>query len=80
MGSKKMGKQMEVGKEAAQDRRVHVPLRVVPSPAGLPSKRGPGLGSFSRALEWVAIPFSRGSSQPRDRTQVSCIAGGFFTN
>ena len=28
--------------------------------------------------EWVAFPFSRGSSQPRDRTQVSCIAGGFF--
>ena len=29
-------------------------------------------------LEWVAIPFSRGSSQPRDRTQVSCAAGRFF--
>ena len=25
------------------------------------------------------MPFSRGSSQPRDRTQVSCTAGGFFT-
>ena len=34
----------------------------------------------ARILEWVAIPFSRGSSQPRDRTQVSGIAGGFFTN
>ena len=33
----------------------------------------------ARILEWVAIPFSRGSSQPRDWTQVSCIAGGFFT-
>ena len=31
-------------------------------------------------LEWVAFPFSRGSSQPRDRTQVPCISGGFFTN
>ena len=31
-----------------------------------------------RILEWVAFPFSRGSSQPRDRTQVSCIAGRFF--
>ena len=31
-------------------------------------------------LEWVAFPFSRGSSQPRDRTQVSYIAGGFFTS
>ena len=28
-------------------------------------------------LEWVAIPFSRGSSQPRHRTWVSCVAGGF---
>ena len=31
-------------------------------------------------LEWVAFSFSRGSSQPRDRTQVSHIAGGFFTS
>ena len=30
-------------------------------------------------LEWVAMPSSRGSSQPRDRTQVSCNAGRFFT-
>ena len=29
-----------------------------------------------RILEWVALPFSRDSSQPRDRTQVSRIAGG----
>ena len=29
-------------------------------------------------LEWVAISFSRGSSQPWDRTQVSCIAGRCF--
>ena len=33
----------------------------------------------ARILEWVAIPFSRESSQPRDPTQVSCTAGGFFT-
>ena len=33
----------------------------------------------ARILEWVAIPFSQGSSQPRDRTQVSHIAGRFFT-
>ena len=31
-------------------------------------------------LEWVAFPFSRGSSQPRDGTQVSLITGGFFTS
>ena len=30
-------------------------------------------------LEWVAIPFSRGSSWPRDQTQVSCTTGRFFT-
>ena len=35
---------------------------------------------FSRPLEWVDFPFTRGSSQPRDRTQVSLIAGGFFTS
>jgi len=34
----------------------------------------------ARILEWVAIPFSRRSSQPRDQTQVSHIAGRFFTN
>ena len=35
--------------------------------------------SQERTLEWAAIFFSRGSSQPRDRTCVSCIVGGFFT-
>ena len=42
----------------------------------------------ARILEWVAFPFSRdlpfpfsrGSSQPRDQTRVSCIAGRFFTS
>ena len=33
----------------------------------------------TRLLEWVAIPFSRGSSQPSDQTQVSCTAGSFLT-
>ena len=33
----------------------------------------------ARILEWVAISFSRGSSHPRDRTWVSCIAGRCFT-
>ena len=32
-----------------------------------------------RILEWVACTFSRGTSWPRNRTRVSCIAGGFFT-
>ena len=34
----------------------------------------------ARILEWVAFPFSRWSSQPRDGTQVSRIAGGLFTS
>ena len=34
----------------------------------------------ARVLQWVAFSFSRGSSQPRDQTQVSCIAGEFFTS
>ena len=34
----------------------------------------------ARILEWVAFPFSRGSFQPRDQTQVSHIAGRFFTS
>ena len=36
--------------------------------------------SQARIVEWVAVSFSRGSSRPRDRTLVSCIAGGFFTD
>ena len=35
---------------------------------------------LAKILEWVAFPFSRGSSQPRDQTQVSHIAGRFFTS
>ena len=34
----------------------------------------------ARIMEWVAFPFSRGSSQPRDQMQVSRIASGFFTS
>ena len=34
--------------------------------------------SQERILEWITIPFSRGSSSPRDWTQVSHIAGRFF--
>ena len=34
----------------------------------------------ARILEWVAFPFSRGSFQARDQTQVSCIADRFFTS
>ena len=34
----------------------------------------------ARILKWGAFPFSKGSSQARDQTQVSCIVGGFFTS
>ena len=49
-----------------------------------PMDRSPPVSSVhgilqARILEWVAMPSSRGFSQPRDWTQVSCIAGGFFT-
>ena len=33
----------------------------------------------AQILEWAAIPFSRGASQPRDQIRVSCITGGYFT-
>ena len=36
-------------------------------------------GILQAILEWVAIPFSRVSTQPRDQIQVSCIADRFFT-
>ena len=34
----------------------------------------------ARILKWVASPFTGGTSHPKDWTQVSCIAGEFFTN
>ena len=49
-------------------------------PHGICSLPGSIHGIFqARILEWVAISFSRGSSQPRDRTRVSLIAGRRFT-
>ena len=49
-----------------------------PMDCSLPGSSVCGI-SQARILEQVAIPFSRGSSQPRDRIWVSCIAGRFFT-
>ena len=49
-----------------------------PVDCSLPGSSVRGI-SQARILEWVAILFSRGSSLPRDQTQVSCIAGRFFT-
>ena len=50
---------------------------VVPNPMDCQAPLSMGIFQ-ARILEWVAKPFSRGSSQPRDRTQISHIAGGFF--
>ena len=49
-----------------------------PMNCSLPGSSVHGISQV-RILQWVVIPFSRGSSQPRDQTQVSCTAGRFFT-
>ena len=48
-----------------------------PMDCSLPGSSVHGI-SQARILEWVVISFSRGTSRPRDQTQVSCIAGRFF--
>ena len=55
-----------------------VQLFVTPMDCSLPGSSVLGFPQ-ARILEWVAISFSRGSSKLRDCTQVSCIAGRFFT-
>ena len=54
------------------------PIPCDPMDCSLPGSSVPGILQ-GRILEWVAMPSSRGSSQPRVRTEVSHIAGGFFT-
>ena len=49
-----------------------------PMDCSLPGSSAHGILQ-ARILEWVAIPFSKKSSKPRDQTQVSCISGSFFT-
>ena len=56
----------------------HVQLFVTPWAVALQALLSMGFLQ-ARILEWVAMPSSRGSSQSRDWTQVSHIAGGFFT-
>ena len=55
----------------------HVQLFAAPWTVACYGSSGHGILQ-ARVLEWVAIPFSRGSSWPRDRTEVSYIAGRFF--
>ena len=54
------------------------PILCDPMDCSLPGSSVHGILQ-TRILEWVVIPFSRRSSQPRDQTHVSCIAGWFFT-
>ena len=54
------------------------PTLCYPMDSRLPGSNFHGIFK-ARILEWAAISFSRGSSQPRDRTWVSCIAGRLFT-
>ena len=56
----------------------HVQLFVTPLTAARQVALSMGILQ-ARILEWVAMPSSRGSSQPRDQTQVSLIAGIIFT-
>ena len=49
-----------------------------PIDSSLPGSSDHGIFQ-ARILEWVAISSNKGSSQPRDWTQVSCITNGFFT-
>ena len=56
----------------------HVQLFAIPWTCSLPNSSAHGIFQ-ARIQEWVAIPFSRGSSWPRDRTPVFCIASRVFT-
>ena len=73
----------------AAGRELTFPLELVISPQSCPILCDPmdcsppsssAMGILqARTLDWVAMPSSRGSFQPRDQLQVSCIAGRFFT-
>ena len=56
----------------------HVQIFVTPGTATCQAPLSMGILQ-ARILEWVAMPSSRGSSQPQDRTQVSYITGRYFT-
>ena len=57
----------------------HVQLFVIPWTVACQASLSTGI-LHTRILEWVAMPSSGRSSQPKDRTQISRIAGGFFTD
>ena len=66
-------------KESESEVTQSCPTLCDPMDCNLPGSSVHGIFQ-ARILEWVAISFSRGSSPPRDWTQISCIAGGFFAN
>ena len=55
-----------------------VQLFTIPWTVALQSPLSMG-GLQARILNWIAMPFASRPSQPRDQTQIPCIAGGFFT-
>ena len=60
--------------------RSHSSVRLFVTPWTVASQARLSVGILqARTLEWVAMPSSRGSSQPRDQTQVCHTAGGFYT-
>ena len=70
---------MTIGKTIALTRRTFVGKELCPTLCNPMDYTVHGIVQ-ARILKWVAFPFPRGSPQPRDRTQVSHIAGGFFTS
>ena len=70
---------MTIGKTIALTRRTFVGKELCPTLCKPMDYTVHGIVQ-ARILKWVAFPFPRGSPQPRDRTQVSHIAGGFFTS
>ena len=66
--------------ERAKNVLSHCHAQVFETPWTVASQAPLSMGILQAGmLEWVAMPSSRGSSRPRERTQVSRIAGGFFT-
>ena len=63
-------KKQEKSKKLSQAKKAKAMWRACPSVHGVLQ---------ARILEWIAMPSSRGPSQPKDQTHVSCIAGRFFT-
>ena len=66
------------GKEREREVAQSCPTLCDPVDCSLPGSSSHGILQ-AKILEWVAIPFSRGSSRPRDQAQVSCIEGRWFT-